>query len=212
MNVQEIQRCDLTELDKLCYFGNKLSIKSFDFWQKRDRNEISYFMYIHGIYVLPTLELIEWLKENIVGNAIEIGAGHGAIARELKIPITDSKMQEDEAVKTLYKIMGNQIPIYYNDDVEKLNAQEAIDKYNPQTVIGCYITHKWQEGMINGNYWGVEEEKLIQRVKRYINIGNLDTHAEKPILKLSHKEFYFNWLITRSANQKKNRIFVFDSN
>ena len=44
--------------------------------------------------------------------------------------------------------------------------------------------------------FGVYEEDILERVKMYINIGNLDTHKDKPILKLTHDEYYFNWLIT----------------
>jgi len=173
-------------------------------------NERRYFMYIHGIYVLPTTELIEFLRSQIIGKAIEIGAGHGAIARSLNIPITDSRMQEQPEIKFIYQ-MGGQPPITYHDDIEKLDAIQAVKKYEPDTVIGAFITHKFDVKIGNGNAMGVDEEKMFSKIKsRYINIGNKHTHKDKPILKLKHTEYQFDWIITRSVNQYQNVIFVFD--
>lgn len=167
------------------------------------------FMHHHGIYVMPTSELIEWLAQNIIGNAIEIGAGNGAIARTLGIPITDSRMQEDPDVAFYYQQL-KQPTIKYPDDVEKLNYTNAIKKYNPDTVIGAYITHKWRDDLQSGNYKGVREEEILKKVKRYINIGNSVTHHDKPIRKLPHTEYYFDWIVTRAQDQKTNKIWVWD--
>lgn len=208
-NAQQIFHCDISGLEKEVIDDGKLIIKPFDFWKNRDKNEINYFLLQHGIYVIPTTELINWLKENIIGNAIEIGAGNGAISRALNIPITDSRMQERDDIKILYAMSGQPV-IKYPDDVEKLDAEEAISKYKPDTVIGCFITHKFKEEIGNGNMYGVEEENILASVKRYINVGNLTTHKSKPILKIKHHELYFDWLITRSVNQNDNRIFIWD--
>lgn len=209
MNAQTVLPCDLSELNYLVFPDNKLVVMPHAFWEEREYNEIMYFMYTHGMYVLPTTELIDWLRENITGIAIEIGAGNGAISRALGIPITDSCLQEDKAIMLMYKMM-DQPPITYNEDVEKLNAEQAIEKYKPDTVIGAFITHKWHKGMKYGNPFGVQEEDILSRVKRYIHIGNMVTHAHKPILKRPHQQYYYDWLITRSAHNGANRIFVFD--
>ena len=63
------------------------------------------FCLSRGIHCLPTLELIEFLKEEIgiqrLGKiAIEIGAGHGAIAKALNIISTDSFQHHDLNIKT----------------------------------------------------------------------------------------------------------------
>lgn len=210
-NSGHIERCDLTDLEsQVLDSEKKLIIKPYSFWKNRDMNERRYFMYVHGIYVLPTTELIEWLRTMIIGNAIEIGAGHGAIARSLNIPITDSRMQELPEVKFMYQ-MGGQPPIVYHNDIEKLDAIEAVEKYKPDTVIGAFITHKYDEKIGSGNMYGVDELKMIKKIKRrYINIGNKHTHRDKPLLKLPHTEYQFDWLITRSVDQYQNVIFVFD--
>lgn len=208
-NAQQILKCDLSGLEKEVLVDGKLIVRPFEFWKNRDKNEINYFLYVHGIYVIPTDELINYLKENIIGSTIEIGAGNGAISRTLNIPITDSRMQEREDIKMHYAMTGQPV-IKYPDDVEKLDAEEAIAKYRPDTVIGCFITHKYKEEIGNGNMYGVEEENILKAVKRYINVGNLMTHKAKPILKMKHEEHYFDWLITRSVNQSDNRIFIWN--
>lgn len=209
-NAQVIVPCDISELEKeVLTPDGKLIIKPFAFWNSLDKNIIKIFIHTHAIYVLPTEELINWLKENILGTAIEIGAGNGSISRALNIPITDSRMQEREDIKIYYQVVGQPL-IKYPDDVEKLDAEEAIKKYNPETVLGCFITHKFKEEIGSGNMYGVEEENILKAVKKYINIGNLTTHGAKPILKLKHEELYFDWLITRSVNQTENRIFIWN--
>ena len=209
-NSTQIIRCDLTDLESQVFDNEKkLIVKPYSFWKDRDLNERRYFMYIHGIYVLPTTELIEWLRTMIIGKAIEIGAGNGSIARSLGIPITDSRMQENPEIKFFYQ-MGGQPPIVYHNDVKKLDFKQAIFKYQPDTVIGAFITHKFDAKIGNGNALGVEEEFILKNVNRYINIGNKHTHKDKPILKIKHIEYQFDWLITRAVDQYQNVIFVFD--
>ena len=44
----------------------------------------------HGVYSFPTVDLCSFLRSHIRGRrAIEIGSGHGALARALAIPATD---------------------------------------------------------------------------------------------------------------------------
>ena len=208
MHIQSIKQIDLTQMNQEILLDGKIIIHPYSFYEKYSDNDIKYFMHQHGIYVLPTQELIDYLKTMIVGNAIEIGAGNGSIGRNLGIPITDSRMQEWEEVKILYALSGQPV-IIYPDDIETLNAEEAIAKYKPDTIIGAFITHKFNG--IDGNAFGVVEEDLLNVTKRYINIGNKITHKSKPILNRPHEEYYFDWIITRGNLKKENRIFIFDN-
>lgn len=209
MSVSILYNADISHIEKQAFENGLLKVMPSSFYKSLDENSLKLFMLNHGIYVIPTTELIDWLKENIIENAIEIGAGLGTIARELKIPITDSCMQELPDVKLIYN-MGGQPTIKYPSDVEKLDYKEAIIKYKPKTVIGCFITHKHKSGMSTGNMYGVEEEYILKNVQRYINVGNLQTHKDKPILKQKSIEYNFDWLITRSNDQSLNRIWVYD--
>lgn len=209
MNGIEIQACDLSYLISQVIENGKLKPMPYAFYQSIEVNELQYFMYSYGIYTLPTTELIEWLKENIVGTAIEIGCGNGAIGRALGIKLTDSKLQEKQAIADWYKF-HRQPTIKYPNDVLEYDALEAIKYFKPDTVIGSFITHKYSPKIKSGNMYGVVEGKILQMCKKYIHIGNGETHRDKPILKHAHETFHFEWLITRSANQDANCICVWE--
>lgn len=207
MKASTIQIDNIEEIESKAFKnGLLIPLPSF-FYKQFTRNQIEYFCWKHGIYVVPTTELIAFLEANSKGTTIEIGCGHGAIGRTLNIPITDSKLQEDKQVRQFYKAT-NQPTIQYPSDVIELDAESAIKKYKPNTVIGAFITHKYTPKSETGNMFGVVEGKILKSVDKYINIGNLDTHKAKPILKYPHTEQYFHWLITRSQDQSKNRIFI----
>ena len=101
--MQVIQPCNLSEIDSFAFKNNLLQVLPFSFYEDRNQNEIKYFMYKHGIYVLPTTELITFLSKNIIGLTIEIGAGLGAIGRSLNIKMTDSYLQADPLIAQYYK-------------------------------------------------------------------------------------------------------------
>lgn len=203
----------LRVLEQEILADGKLKILPFSYWQSLGEDARNTFMLKHGIYVLPTTELITWLKENIVGSAIEIGAGNGAIGRALEIPVTDLKTQERDDIKMQYMLMRQPV-IKYPEDVEKIGAIQAIKKYSPDTVIGAFITPRYSvkhEGTIHS--YGIMEDRILEMTKRYINIGNRLTHKDKPIRKTHpHQEYSFDWLITRSVDQSSNRIWVWDKN
>ncbi len=201
MFAQFLSKTNISYLEKECMSEGKLLIKPYSFYKQYPFNDVLVFMHTHGIYVLPTQELIDWLRENIVGKAIEIGAGIGAIGRVLGIPITDNKMQEWPEVKKFYLEAGQPL-IKYPADVEELDYLAAIEKYKPDTVVGAFITHKWNGK--TGNPHGVDALKIKCK---YIMVGNLITHQDNPLLKQCEK-LYFEWLITRAVDQLKNRIFI----
>lgn len=198
---------DTTNLESLMFTNGLLNVLPSSFYQQYSLNSIQVVMVKYGIYVLPTTELIDWLRTMIIPPAIEIGAGLGSIGRALSIPTTDSHLQSDPAVAAYYKMLG-QSPIQYPDDVEKLTALDAIAKYTPHTVIGAFVTHLYNG--VSGNPFGVAEEKIITGGCKYINIGNANTHADKPLLQLPHITFNFDWLLTRSGDQTKNSIWVWN--
>jgi hypothetical protein len=209
MNSILIDKCDLTDIkQKVINPNGTLKILPSVFFQQFEKNTMQYFMLQMGIYVLPTTELISFLQDNIEGKAIEIGCGNGAIGRALGIPITDSKIQEDDRIKILYASIKQPV-IQYPRDVEKLEAIEAVEKHKPNTVIGAFVTHKFNG--ISGYQFGVVEGKILKLADKYINISNIDVHKDKPILKYPHQKYYFDWLITRGINQLKNRIWIFPS-
>jgi hypothetical protein len=174
------------------------------YYRSNHPNDLRAFCHYHGMYNLPTDELIAWLKAQIGDQkAIEIGCGNGAIGRALGIPFTDAKIQDLPAVQLQYALM-QQPCIKYPDDVEKLDGHAAIKKYKPDVVIGSWITAK-----NNGNMYGVSEEKILNSCKTYIHIGNegVKPHHEKFILNRKHETYKFDWLFGR-GDKEKNVIWV----
>lgn len=164
----------------------------------------------HAVYSLPTDELIHYLREFIGDrSAIEIGAVNGVVAASLGIPATDSRMQEDPNIVDIYKSMGQPV-IRYGDNVEKLDAQQAVDKYRPQVVIAQWVTHKYREDRhaAGGNMFGVVEEKIIDGIDDYAFIGNEITHVGKSIWSLPHTKISPDWLYSRAASEGQNFIGV----
>ena len=199
-----VEEVDISELERLLLIDNAygqtiLQIRPYKEIQPYEGEVMEQFLHKHGVYVMPTLELILFLAKEINGTAIEIGCGNGAIARTLMIPATDAYVQERPEVVALYQTWG-QPTIKYPTDVEKLTAEQAVEKYNPDTVIGAYITHKWNGK--TGSAYGVVEGRIVSSGIKYINIGNDNTHKDKPILKHPHKTYRFDWLVTRGEKSK----------
>jgi hypothetical protein len=173
---------------------------------------ISTFCLKYGIYQIPTIELIDFLESEIAdkGSAIEIGAGNGCFGRALNIKMIDNKMQLWPEVRRLYQDM-RQPTVNYGKDVEEISANDAVIKYKPHTVIGSWITEKWEPGMKTGNQWGVQEYKMFSDgIKKYIVIGNRGTHGNKKILKTRKvKKHKFPWLLSRSLQREDNVIYIF---
>jgi hypothetical protein len=172
-------------------------------------NNLSLFMMATSTYVLPTEELIDTL-DTIIGvdsNAIEICCGNGVIGRELNMPITDSKIQQkDPEIRRRYIESGN-MPVNYPDDVEELEALEAVEKYKPDTVLVCYGTHLWKPGMTTGFIYGVDYEKLWKKTKRIILVGSDAIHHENPLMKIKHKEISKWGLMSRN---KQTKIYIWE--
>lgn len=203
---------DTTYIEAIAIKEGKLQVLPYSYWRQFDTNTHLSFMLKNGFYIIPTTELIDFLQNNIIEPAIEIGAGNGFLGRTLGVPFTDSKMQENPAIDLLYKLLG-QPPIRYPDDVETLDAVDAVKKYTPTTVFGSYITFRYNESIGCGNAFGVDDQFIVKNCKRYIMIGNrsVDAHYLNPLMNMPHAEHYFEWLITRSAYQKEGRIFIWDN-
>ncbi|GHD04994.1 hypothetical protein GCM10007320_66480 [Pseudorhodoferax aquiterrae] len=156
----------------------------------------------HGLYSFPTEELVAFLANRIRGrSAIEIGAGHGCLAKALGIPATDNRQQEDPRMKAYYTARG-QATVPYGDHVEALDAAQAVRKHRPQVVIACWVTHKFdpRHPQAEGSELGVEEEDIVASCEEYIFVGNERVHERKPIWSLPHEKWTPPWLYSRALN------------
>lgn len=212
MKAKIVKNVSIYNIENKVFEGERMRILPASEWEKFSWMEIRTLMHFSATYVLPTSELINELK-TLIGDhsAIEIGAGNGWIGRALGIPLTDSFQQRDDPETVLMYTLMRQPLIQYPDDIIKMEAIEAVEHFHPHTVLGAYITHKWEYGMSNGNMHGVDFKALLQKVKRLILVGNLETHADNPLMCYKHQEIQLSGLITRSEDSSSNRIFVWDN-
>ena len=174
---------------------DKLHLYSCAHYDTVPWEELRLFCHNKARYLLPTVELVDWLKERI-GNrkALEIGAGCGDLGYHLKIPMVDNWQQQlNPAVVAHYKAM-QQPCIQYQQDVHCIDAIAGIEAYKPEVVVGGWVTHTQ-----------IEEEKIIRMVDEYILIGAEEIHCVKPLMKYPHETFEAPFVRSR---RKDNKIWV----
>lgn len=210
MNIDIINPDDVRDISNDLLLPNgKLKLLSYHEYKKYTLQELQLFGHINTRYGIPTIELVEHIK-SIIGDrkAIEIGAGHGDLGYHLDIPMTDSKIQDDPKIKAFYEANG-QPTIKYPNDVQKLEALEAVKKYTPQVVVASWVTTYSPIPMkdYGSSPHGIKENEILDLIETYILVGNLDSHWDKPILKNST---YISrpYIISRAKNPQNNRIFV----
>lgn len=206
MKYSILDKTDISDLENIALDDGKLTIQPASFYEKFSQEQLSYFCSKHAFYQLPTVELMDWLHsqiKNFHSDTIEIGAGNGAIGRSLGIRMYDNFMQELPEIRAVYNAL-QQTTINYGDDVNRMDANEAIEIHKPVCVIASWVTQRLE------NVYGPQENKILEKVDKYIHIGNEGTHYKKLILKQPHEEYGFPWLFSRSMNKKANVIYIWD--
>ena len=168
---------DLGALD-----NGALCVMPTAFYKEFKQDDLSGFCLRHGLYCLPTVELVDKINQLILEvsptrSAIEIGSGNGVLGKALGIPCTDSHMQERPEIRAHYRKIGQPV-ISYGEHVERLDAEAAVARYRPEVVVAAWVTHKYNEAEPErgGNAYGVDEVALLGQIKRYIFIGNFYVH------------------------------------
>src|ERR1700733_793994 len=185
---------------------NNMIIKSCSDYDKYKKDELRLFCHFHARYLLPTLELIEFLDPLIKKeDTLEIGAGCGDLGRNLGIRMTDNYCQEIPEVKLIYTLTS-QPTIAYAKDVEKIDAIEAIKKYKPKNVIGAWVT-QWADCDLsvpkgNGSIYGIKENEILDLVDNYILIGSEKIHGTKKIMTIPHETVNIDFVRSRCDDNK----------
>jgi hypothetical protein len=194
-----------------------LKIMPKDFYRQFEQEALSAFCVEMGCYSLPTVELMNLVNAKIMEcspsrHAIEIGSGNGVVGEALGITCTDSWMQDDPTIKAHYEAM-RQPTVPYRDHVMRLDALDAVARYKPEVVVASWVTHIYDATLPyrGGNTFGVDEQLLLDRIKRYVFIGNLDTHQHKPILAHKHETIQDDSMFSRSMRPELNALIVWDT-
>lgn len=166
-------------------------------WQER-----AMFGHVRGMYVLPTAELVEWLR-GFIGDrfALEIGAGCGALARALGILATDNLMQTWPHIAAHYRAMGQPV-IEYGPEVEDLGADEAVAVYRPDVVLGAWITHRYDEAQHErgGSVYGPDFAHILRNCSELVLVCNTDTHAAHTLMDIPHRRVRPPGLFSRAQS------------
>jgi hypothetical protein len=214
---EKIEKQNIDYLSSKIFTPNgELNILPYSYYDSIEPVHIRQFCLENGIYCLPTQELIDYLKQETKDRkTIEIGAGHGSICKALGIVGTDSYLQEREDMKREYSLI-QQPTVQYGKHVEKLEAEEAVRKYKPDTVLAAWVTHKYEpkKHYNEGNMWGIRENKILEKCNRYIFVGNISPHRKKIILDIPHKTIEPNWLVSRIFKKQgcKDVIWIWEQN
>jgi hypothetical protein len=169
----------------------------------------------NAVYQLPTIELIDWLREH-TGiekgfGAIEICAGKSGIGRALGIKATDSYVQVADPALQVYYAMFNQPIVEPPEYVERMEANEAVQHYKPNVVVGAWVTQRWlSEADEEANVYGPLEEEWVDAGTTYIHIGNIGVHSKKRILSRPHDRYQYPWLRSRAHDPSLNAIWVWN--
>ena len=182
--------------------------------------DLVYFCTISGFYSIPSIELLDLINDYIEPNnkTIEIGAGNGVYGRDLGLCMTDNFMQHPKNRHKFnnciqaYESAG-QCLVPYGEDVEEMDAREAVRLYKPHTVLCAWVTQKYNpmQPHKKGNMFGVPFHWVYNRasVKQIIMIGNTNVHSNVDIMKQVHEEIRCDdILFSRAMQQGNDRIFI----
>lgn len=172
-----------------------------------------------GIYGIPTVELVAWFQKQIGGRrAIEIGSGNGALGRALGIPRTDKRLMEEQKIADYYAAGGQPVTTY-PDDVEKMDALDAVRHYKPDVVVASWVSHYLppeHTGRYRGCMYGVKEPEMLERIQHYVMLGNVAIHQQnapggtrKPIFSTHpYKAFTAPWVVSRTSQPELDRLWI----
>lgn len=162
----------------------------------------------YGHWLLPTTELVSWLRDEIGGrSAIEIAAGCGALGRALGIHRTDARLHESNAqVQDLYARVGHGPP-RIPPDVETLEALAAVRAYRPQVVVCAWGTEFSPSRKLSGSGLGIDEKAIVQKVETYIHIGASSTHKHRTLPRPA-RVLRPPWLKSRALRPEDNCIWI----
>jgi hypothetical protein len=212
MNISLINNADVSYLDELLLEKDGfLKLLPASAYSDINPEHLMIWAVKNARYGFPTIELIDWLKEQIKDQfAIELAAGKGDLGRHLGIMQTDSYMQLIPEVTAFYALTRQPI-IEPPESVYKYDANQAINCFKPDIAIASWLTQRFRQGDpedVKASVYGAEEFEIIDKVKVYIHIGNENVHGTKRILCFPHETYRFPWLVSRAEDPAKNLIYV----
>jgi hypothetical protein len=190
------------------YPSGRQRIMPASYWAGTTRVERALFGRNHGVYLLPTIELVDRLTE-LIGDrtAIEVGAGDGVLAQALGIPATDSMQHAKPPWRDQYVPARLGPPVPYGPNVIDMDAATAVRVFQPQVVIGCYVTWKDRPGGA-GNEAGVDELDVLAHCDTYVFVGHDHVHRNSALWSQPHTIEYPPYVYSRAVAEGRHFIGV----
>lgn len=188
-------------------------------WLRWGKNNLGAYLSYYNLWTVPTLELCDILDDEIGDlSGIEICAGLGIISKELNIKATDSYLKVSEEY---INAIGQTEQMHYPSYVEKIEASEAVDKYKPECVLGCYAVPRWSEERakqyylatgkeLHGSIKGVDYDYILPKIKKLILVGHKELYCQHPFFKRKHRIIVNKNVLTRHSVNGQSYIYIFE--
>lgn len=163
------------------------------------RQDLQAWCHYRNRYVLPTVELVDWLKARIDGRrAIEIGAENSDLAYYLGIPAIGNYSVSYCGTHPAPLFPG-QIPtqvVYSN--WHQMDSMQAILELRPEVVIGAWIPDKFVGNCGNLSKYAPNEYQIAQNTE-YIHIGCESIHGRSTLLGFPHETINVPGIVSRTS-------------
>jgi hypothetical protein len=178
---------------------NRIKLQSASAYSEIARQDLQTWMQYRNRYVLPTVELVDWLKTKIDGRrVIEIGADYSDLAYHLGIRAIGSHamLYTSEHAAPLFP---GQIPtLVISSDVHQMDAMQAILELRPEVVIGVWIPDKFADKFGGKSKYAPNDYQMIQNVE-YIHIGCESIHGRSTLLGFPHETIKTPGIVSRTS-------------
>lgn len=173
---------------------------------------LMYWCKTRGLWQITTEEQVDWVKQKLgkreAKDVLEICAGRDNLGQALGVTQTDAHLiTKNVTYRQAFRQYGEAMESL-PATVQDYEAQEAVERFSPKVVLGCWVMQKGTEEVPQSSPYGVDELAIIDAVDCYIHFGNKHSHSLKSALVRKHEEFQFDWLVSRTGYPQDNVIYV----
>ncbi len=185
---------------------NRIKLQPATAYDSIARQDLQTWCHYRNRYVLPTVELVDWLKTRINGRrAIEIGAENSDLAYYLGIPAIGSYPGLHSTAYTTVLFPG-QIPTrVIMSDAHQIDIMQAIYELRPEVAIGAWIPDKFTNNFYGYHKYAPNDYQIIQNTE-YIHISSEKLHSKLKIREFPHEIFKPVGLISREVSSPPDDV------
>lgn len=176
---------------------------------------LSYWAMLWGYWILPTVELVAWVREQLGDRpAVEVAAGAGVLGRALGIACIDWNTRRHFPEIALITRLAQQRDPARGAHVLDEEAWAAIVQRRPRAVVAAYPVQRVYEGdpaVFGGSRCGIEEWRIVRSVERYLVLGSAGAIGKRKISRLPHRRVRAPGLVTRCLYPEEEYAWIWDN-